>query len=72
MATLKSYGTDAAKRQHAAAIHMLASASGLPVDSVRQLYENESKTLTQQARIRDFLPVIVVRRVKGKIDGQKV
>jgi hypothetical protein len=67
MVALMSYGTDAERRQHSSAIHMLSVNSGLPEDSVQQLYESELKTLTEHARIRDFLPVLVVRRIREKI-----
>jgi Protein of unknown function (DUF3562) len=67
MVAMMSNGPDAERRQHASAIHMLSLDSGLPEDSVQQLYETELKNLTEHARIRDFLSVLVIRRIKERI-----
>ena len=61
------YENESEKRQHLSAIHMLASTVGLSEDSVKQLYENELQNLIGHARIRDFLSVLVIRRLKEKM-----
>jgi hypothetical protein len=66
------YENDSEKRQHLSAIHVLASTFGVSEDSVRQLYEDELQSLVGQARIRDFLSVLVIRRLKEKIGHQSL
>ena len=71
MVAIVSYGTDAERRLHASAIHMLSLNTGLPEDSVQQIYERELKNLSEHARIRDFLSVLVMRHIREKINERK-
>lgn len=43
---------------------MLARDLGVPVDEVREFYEFELEELKQSAKVKDFLAVIVSRKVK--------
>ena len=58
------YETEFEKRQHLSAIHYLAADLGMPEDYLRQLYENELMSLKEHARIKDFLSVLVIKRMK--------
>lgn len=60
------YETEFEKRQHLSAIHNLAIDMGMSEDYLRQLYENELLSLKERARIKDFLSVLVIKRMKGK------
>lgn len=59
-----SYEDETERKQHSNAIEMLARDLGISVDEMSQLYETELKKLKQDATIKDFLTVIVSRRVR--------
>jgi hypothetical protein len=61
------YESESEKRQHLSAMYLLSSTFGLTENSVKQLYENELQSLVGRARVRDFLSVIVIRRLKEKL-----
>jgi ferritin len=61
------YETETEKRQHLSAIHVLSIDLGVAEDCIKQLYENELKVLKEHARINDYLSVLVMKRIKGKI-----
>lgn len=67
MVAMMLYESESEKRHHFSAMHGLASTFGIPEESIRQLYENELQALVRRARVRDFLSVIVIRRLKGKL-----
>ncbi len=58
------YDTEFERRQHLSAIHYLATDLGMREDFLRQLYENELMSLKEHARIKDFLSVLVIKRMK--------
>jgi hypothetical protein len=60
------YETEFEKRQHLSAIHALATDLGMSEDLLRQLYENELQSLKEHARIKDFLSVLVMKRMREK------
>jgi hypothetical protein len=60
------YETEFEKRQHLSAIHYLATDLGMPEDYLRQLYENELMSLKEQARIKDYLSVLVIKRMRER------
>lgn len=66
------YENESEKRQHLSAIHVLASTFGISEESVRHLYETELQSLIRHARVRDFLSVLVIRRLKEKIGHQSL
>lgn len=61
------YETELEKRRHLSAIHLLAMDLGISEDTLRQQYEDELKMLKEHARIRDFLPILVIKRIKEKL-----
>lgn len=61
------YETEFEKRRHLSAVHLLAMDLGISEDTIRQQYEDELKALTEHARIRDFLSVLVIKRIKDKV-----
>jgi hypothetical protein len=63
------YETEFEKRQHLSAIHNLATNFGVPEDSVRRLYEHELLSLKAHARVKDFLSILVLRKMKEKCHG---
>ncbi len=65
------YQNDAEKRQHISAIQVLASDFGLSEEFVRSLYERELESLIERARIKDYLSVLVIRRLREKISRGK-
>jgi hypothetical protein len=52
------------RARHQAAIHYLARELGFPEPEVGRVYERELVRLNSQARVKDFLTVLVGRRVK--------
>jgi hypothetical protein len=67
MVAMTLYETEADKQKHLSAIRLLAINLGLPEDSIRRLYEYELRSLMKRARIRDFLSVLIIRRIREKI-----
>lgn len=61
------YETEFEKRQHLSAIHLLAMDLGISEDTMRQQYEDELKALNEHARIRNFLPILVIKRIREKL-----
>jgi len=56
-------------RRHDAA--ELAKQEGLPVEIVEDLYESSLADLGKEARVRDFLPVLVENRVRRELRRKK-
>jgi len=52
---------------HASAIHAIAQRSGRSEEEVRKLYELELARLRTKARVNDFLPVLLQRRVEEEL-----
>lgn len=52
---------------HAGTVHALAEECGLPDERVEAVYRTELLRLMETARIRDFLPVLTGRVVKGRL-----
>ncbi len=61
------YETEAEKEQHLSAIDMLARDLRIAEDTIRQLYENELRALNEHARIRIFLSIFAIRRIKENL-----
>jgi hypothetical protein len=49
---------------HKRVIAFLARKSALPIDEVTRLYEHELAGLQASARIKSFIPILTVRRVR--------
>jgi hypothetical protein len=58
----------ASVRQDAAA---LAKEEGFPLEVVEGLYESVLAELGQNARVREFLPVVVINRVRRELRRRK-
>lgn len=58
------------KKRHARALEILARDTGVPVDKVGRLYELELEKLKKGARIKDFLTLLVSRRVKDLLKNK--
>jgi hypothetical protein len=67
MNTVSLYGDETEERQHLNAIQMLSRDLKIPMDAISQLYESELGVLKQSAKVKDFLTLIVSRRVKEMI-----
>ena len=66
MATALLYETEAERLQHLTAIHNLALDLGISEDFLKKCYEKELISLKERARVKDFLTVLVTRRIKDK------
>lgn len=67
MVAMMLYENESERRQHLSAIQMLAATLGIAEDSVRQLYETELQSLIGRARVRDYLSVVIMKRLKERI-----
>lgn len=52
------------KRSHLNAVKMLAGDFNISEEEITNIYEIELEKLNKEARIKDFLSVLVIRRVK--------
>jgi Protein of unknown function (DUF3562) len=48
-------------------VDAIARETAAPADMVRALYEEETASLNAQARLKQFVPVIVINRVKQRL-----
>jgi hypothetical protein len=62
------YDDEAEKRLHLGAIAMLSARIGLSADKVERLYEIVLSRFKREARIKDYLPILVSRRVHYLLD----
>jgi len=53
--------------KHQDTIDHLARESGLPVGEIGRIYEAELHRLKADARVKDYLPVLLIRKVKDTI-----
>lgn len=67
MAEVYLYENDVEQEQHAEAIRRLARELFIPESDIRRLYEIRLKCIKNGARIRDYLVVLVSRRVKDAV-----
>ena len=58
------YDDEIEKRLHLRAIKILSANAGLSADRVERLYEIVLHRLKGEAKIKDFLPILVSRRVR--------
>jgi len=68
MTTALLYETETERRQHLNAIHNLALDLGISEESLRQFYEKELLSLKEHARLKDYLTVLVIKKLKEKGD----
>jgi hypothetical protein len=57
-------------KHHQDAIRRLADSLGTPLETVQSLYERELERITPEARIKDYLAVLISRRVKDQLIHQ--
>jgi hypothetical protein len=57
--------------KHVAMIHHLADELGCPEPEVGRLYEREFRRLSAHAKVKDFLFVLVGRRVRESVLNQR-
>jgi len=69
MATACLYENNTDREQHSRAIQMLAKDLRIPEEEVQLLYETMLCSLKEQARIKDYLAILVSRNVKDIIKG---
>lgn len=67
MVAMMLYENESERRQHLSAIQMLAASLHISEESARQLYEIELQALIGRARVRDYLSVVVMKRLREKI-----
>jgi uncharacterized protein (DUF2126 family) len=58
------YENDAQAQQHARVMASIAEDLGCPLEEVARIYEAELARFIREARIRDFLPILVSRSVR--------
>ncbi|MGD0885563.1 MAG: DUF3562 domain-containing protein [Thermodesulfovibrionales bacterium] len=66
------YDDETERRLHLGSIKMLSARAGLSVDTVERLYEIVLSKLKSEAKIRDFLPILVSRRVRYLLDKREL
>ena len=65
------YDSETEMRQHLASLEMLSLRTGEPVERLRRVYEMVLRNFKSVATVKDFLPIIVCRRVADIIKEQK-
>ena len=58
-------------QRHREAIHRLAQESGAPEAEVGRMYEEELGKMPRDARVGDYLPLLVTRQVKQRLRAQR-
>lgn len=61
------YENDIELSRHRDTIDHLAKESGLPTWEISRIYEAELQRLKADAKVKDFLPVLIIRIVKDTI-----
>jgi hypothetical protein len=61
------YGGTQERALHARAMQELAEELKLPLEEIRPVYEYHLAQLCGSARVRNFLPVLVIRRVRRAV-----
>jgi len=56
--------------KHVHALDILAKDLGISADDILSAYRCEFDRLSQQAKIRDFLSIIIARRVRGIVKNE--
>lgn len=64
MAATLLYETETERRRHLTAIHNLAMDLGVSEEYLRKLYETELLSLKEHARLKDFITVLVIKKIK--------
>lgn len=64
-------GDEKEKRQHVNAIHRISIETGIPDENVTILYEEILARYRSNARIKDYLSILVSREVKDMLSNNK-
>jgi hypothetical protein len=66
------YDDETERRLHSGAMKMLSTHARLSVDEVERLYEIVLSRFKREAKIKDFLPILVSRRVLYLLDKREL
>jgi Protein of unknown function (DUF3562) len=66
------YDDEIERRLHHSAMKVLSDHAGLSADKVERLYEIVLDRLKREAKIKDFLPILVSRRVRYLLNKKGV
>ncbi|HAM49651.1 MAG TPA: hypothetical protein DCP92_02745 [Nitrospiraceae bacterium] len=66
------YDDEIERRLHLSAMKMLSDHAGLSADMVERLYEIVLDRLKREAKIKDFLPILVSRRVRYLLNKKEL
>ncbi|GAB6268683.1 hypothetical protein DS62_05015 [Smithella sp. SC_K08D17] len=64
------YGDKAEKHLHSQAIEDISLYYNLPIDQVMLAYEQELARISNAARVRIYLPILIRRRMKVILKGE--
>lgn len=65
------YDNDKEKRQNTQTIEMLSDRLGVPFGEVERIYRIVLYRFKRSARVKDYLPILVSRRVRYLFDSKK-
>jgi hypothetical protein len=65
------YENEAEKAVHYKSIEFVSDHAGQPFECVQRLYEIVLIRLKRQARVKDFLPILVAKRTKELINKRR-
>ena len=71
MITTHIPGDEKEKRQHVSAINSISRETGIPDEDVTLLYEEILERYRSDARIKDFLSILVSKEVKDMLSNNK-
>lgn len=66
------YENEKEEQRHSNAIEMLAKDLGISVNRIHYLYEMILKEFIKDSKIKDYLPILVSRRVKDIVISNKL
>ncbi len=72
MTSVCPYENETEERLHRHAIQRLAEDLGMPREDIRPLYEEILSGIRQEARFRNYLVILVCRRVKNLIQSRSL
>jgi hypothetical protein len=63
------YANEAEKRLHANAINQLCQELSKPAENIRPIYEKVLSELKREAKIKDYLSILVARTIRESAKG---
>jgi hypothetical protein len=70
MTVICLYEDEKEERQHVAAIQILIKDEGSSEEEIRRLYEGVLEELKKEARVKNFLTILVSRKVKDLLHAR--